>query len=421
MTNSSVKFATRSNESSRRTWMLTSLAVRMAHALSLHHERHGGNYTSPYPPFEREMRRRLWWQICILDRQASTDRGSDPIIATSSFSTQLPLHVNDEDLVPHNADEVKSREEYTDTTLSLVCHEVFDVKRRLNEVPAGELDGLQDDPDDPWAQRRHWVIACQRRIEDRYLRLCDITIPVQRYTKLIADIMVAIMWLCTYRPLQRHGKSAASVKVPYPGILHLSVEVMEKAIQVSMDPSLVQFRWISTTWVQWHALAIMIAELCVETEGPTVERAWTIVDDVFEETARHIADSDKGRLWRPIKKLMNRAQAVRKKHLEDVVAASRPLLAKGALEPGNHEVDIPDHQQSDSYVMEVEPTLMGGAIGLVQQSQQSEPSTEPVPVNWDWWTATGPSNEAAESNELDRMAWTNWETFIDDFQADGEF
>jgi hypothetical protein len=39
-------------------------------------------------------------------------------------------------------------------------------------------------------------------IEDKYLRHCNVAVPVQRYTVLVADIILATMWLFAYRPLQ---------------------------------------------------------------------------------------------------------------------------------------------------------------------------------------------------------------------------
>ena len=85
-----------------------------------------------------------------------------------------------------------------------------------------------------------------------------------------------------------------------------------------------------TTWFKWYALAIMITELGVQTVGPTVERALTLVSIAFEENARHVADSDRGRLWCPIKKMMNKAQAIRKKQLKDTAANLGSLLSGGA-------------------------------------------------------------------------------------------
>jgi hypothetical protein len=416
-----VKFAVRSNENSRRTWTLTSLAVRIAHALGLHREIYGGKYTSPYRPFEREIRRRLWWQICALDRHASADRGSDPIIITKSFSTQLPLHINDEDLIPDDPRDIQPRQEYTDVTLSLVIHEVFDIERRLNYVLAGEYDRSQERTDEPWDQRRDWVVVCQQRIKDKYLRHCNTTVPIQRYTILVADVMIATMWLWTYRPLQRRRDSPNLVTISRAWILDISVDVMEKAIQISSDSSSRPFRWIVTTWVQWHALAVMVAELCVQTEGPSVERAWNVLNAVFEETARHVADSDKGRLWRPIKKLMKKAQAVRKKCLEDAASNSVSLPIEGALRLANRLVPLSDTQVSDLEVMEIEsgPQVLGDISGLVQQLQQNLKTTEPIPASWDPRGSTEPSEQMDYDCHLNQMAWTNWESFIDDFEASG--
>lgn len=418
-----MKFATRSNENSRRTWTLASLAIRIAQALGLQREIHDNKHTSPHRPFEREMRRRLWWQICSLDRQGSADRGSDPIISGNSFSTHLPLHVNDEDLIPDNPQEVQPREEFTDTTFSLVCHEVFDIERRLNYASAGEAGYIEERTDDPWAQRRGWVIANQRRVEHKYLRHCNMNVPAQRYTVLVANIITAIMWLFAYRPLQRHPDSPTTGSVPHAGILHLAVEVMERALQLSTDTSISQFRWISSIWVQWHALAVMIAELCVETEGPAVERAWAVLDTAFAETARHVADSDKGRLWRPIKKLMNKAQGVRKKHIEDAAGTRGSFPIGGDSKLADLTIQPLNTQYPNTNVMESEaaPDLLDNTFRLVQQPPQSVPTTEPAAINWDQWLSTGPLRSTDYNNELNQMAWTNWETFIDDFQANEQY
>jgi hypothetical protein len=273
VTNECAKSALRSNETSRRTWTITSLAVRIAHALGLHRETYDVKYPSLYKPFEREMRRRLWWQICNLDRHASVDRGSDPIITPKTFNTQLPLHVNDEDLVPGDSREVQSRDEYTDFTISMVIHEVFDIERRLNYVLAGEPNSSQENTEEPWDMRRSWGLLCQQRIQDKYLRHCNTTVPIQRYTMMLADAMFAPMKLWIYRPLQKPRYASTMARIPHSWILHASLEVVEKINTVLLDPSARPFRWLITIWFSWHALAVMIAELCVQTEGPLVEQA----------------------------------------------------------------------------------------------------------------------------------------------------
>ena len=418
--NYTVKFAVRNNENSRRTWTLTSLVVRIAHALGIHRELSGGKYASPYQPFEREMRRRLWCQICSLDRQASGDRGSDPIITTKSFSTQFPLHINDEDLAPNDLRDIQPRDEYTDITLALVCHEVFDIERRLNYVLPGESDHSQGRLD-LWDQRKNAVVICQQRIKDKYLRHCNTAIPIQRYTVLVADVMIANMWLWIYRPLQRRQENPDFVAIPQPWILHFSLEVIEKAIQLPLDSSSRPFRWMVSIWVQWHALAVMIAELCVQTEGPLVERAWAVVNTMFEETAQHVADSNKGRLWRPIKKLMNKARAVRNTQ-GDIASNSASFPSAEAFRLSNQNLPPPDNTFPfwESPQIDTLPRLLDDTSGLAEQLQESVKSAEPLRANWDLWVSTGSSDQMDYNNDLNQTSWTIWESFVDDFQASGD-
>lgn len=67
----------RRNNDARVIWTLTGLVVRIAQTLGVH--RDGLHFG--LAPFEIEMRRRLWWQICILDVRSSEDHGSDPTIS----------------------------------------------------------------------------------------------------------------------------------------------------------------------------------------------------------------------------------------------------------------------------------------------------------------------------------------------------
>ena len=159
----------------------------------------------------------------------------------------------------------------------------------------------------------------------------------------------------------------------------------------------------------------------MQTEGPTVERAWKVVNYVFEETAPHVADSDKGRLWRPIKKMMNRAQEVRKKHLEEEEEAARvsSLSTERAAFSMAETVLWPNPQFSNQKTMEIgtESKLLN-ASGF---EQQPGTSSEQRSINWDQWLATGGADSMDYNDEMNQMAWTNWETFIDDFHVSADF
>ena len=55
-------------------WNTTGLAVRLAQSLGIHRD----GSALGLSPFDAEMRRRLWWGICILDTPASEDHSCSP-------------------------------------------------------------------------------------------------------------------------------------------------------------------------------------------------------------------------------------------------------------------------------------------------------------------------------------------------------
>lgn len=75
----------RRNDDARKIWTLTGLVVRIAQTLGIH--RDGSHFG--LAPFEIEMRRRLWWQVCILDARSSEDHGCDPTIVEAQFDAKM--------------------------------------------------------------------------------------------------------------------------------------------------------------------------------------------------------------------------------------------------------------------------------------------------------------------------------------------
>ena len=123
----------RRNDDARVIWTLSGLVVRMAQSLGIH--RDGSHFK--LRPFEIEMRRRLWWQICILDARASEDHGCDPTINDQLFDTKMPLNVNDEDLVPEMPELPESKIGCTEMTFGLIRFEITSTLKKIQFVPPG--------------------------------------------------------------------------------------------------------------------------------------------------------------------------------------------------------------------------------------------------------------------------------------------
>lgn len=75
---------------------LIGVAIRNAIRLKLHH--HGTALS--HSPFDAEMRRRLWWHLCVMDVCIAAEHGTEPIILEKSFNTPFPSNVNDSMLDP---------------------------------------------------------------------------------------------------------------------------------------------------------------------------------------------------------------------------------------------------------------------------------------------------------------------------------
>jgi Fungal specific transcription factor domain len=113
---------------SQSTWALVGLAIRIAQGLELHRDGDGQAFIA----FEGEIRRRLWWQIMALDMRTSEGRGSEPILAESSFNTVMPCNLNDEELKYDSQCPIDSKIGPTEMAICLLTMDALYTSRMMN-------------------------------------------------------------------------------------------------------------------------------------------------------------------------------------------------------------------------------------------------------------------------------------------------
>jgi hypothetical protein len=312
----------RRNNDARVIWTLTGLIVRIAQTIGVH--RDGSHFG--LAPFEVEMRRRLWWQVCILDTRASEDHGCDPTIIEQAFDTKMPMNINDVDITPDMKEFPPERTGCTDMSFCLIRFEVANTFRRINYIPPGPPRACNEFFSNVTLQdKEKWITECHQRLEERYLKHCDMSVPLFWVTATVARLMMSKMWLMVYHPFQRQDGGASLNAETKEKLFITSLENIEYSLLLETESRTMKWGWLFKTYMQWHALAFILSELCHRTTGDLVERAWNAVEKTRDgRWGMHISeDSRAGHLWRPLKKLYRKAKEARQRGLQEEALAKQ--------------------------------------------------------------------------------------------------
>ncbi|KAL4929467.1 putative C6 transcription factor [Aspergillus undulatus] len=304
--------AVRRDDDTKYVWSMSALILRLAQGLGLH--RDGNNFN--LKPFDAEMRRRLWWHIVLLDLRSSEDHGTDVQIHDRMFDTRLPLNVNDSDISPHMTERPTPREEFTDMTFFLIrCDICYALRRVAYTCPntSGAVGGPTPD------NCSNVVQTVNKHIEEQYLKYCDMSDPIQWISATVARLVLTKMWLVIHHPVTRADLEVQISQESRESLFITSIEVTEFARLIKEDESTKKWSWMFDAHMQWHAIAMVLSELCVRPLSPLTDRAWFAVTTVYDDWLR-TAKQRKGMLWRPLAKLMERAGALRKRQVAELVA-----------------------------------------------------------------------------------------------------
>lgn len=146
-------------------WMLTGIGVRIAQRMGLHRD----GESLGLPPFEVQMRRRLFWQLLPLDGFAGQHSGTGISLPPNSWDVKKPLNVGDDQIYPGMTQLPEVQEGATDMLYVLTRVELSEFYSRK---AVRMRDGLGPSLDLKPSSR--YIDQVERKIEAKYLRYCDI-------------------------------------------------------------------------------------------------------------------------------------------------------------------------------------------------------------------------------------------------------
>lgn len=298
----------RTKEDTRRGWTLTRSAIGIGQSLGLHRD----GTAFDLPPFEVEIRRRLWWQLFILDFRMSEKHGTEPSILEGSFDTKRPLNINDADISPEDTVFPDARIGLTEMSITLIACEVAYAAPNLLKSP--KESGMS------FAEKEERIKQYRQLLEERYIKHCTELTPIAWVVSILPRLVIAKIETLFLLPYTRSLSKNARSKEMSDKMFVTSIEVVELRRMLEAETTR-QWHWYLCTIIQWHSIAYLLSELCIRDPDDNVSRAWNVLDLVFKDWRNLQEHGAPAILQTPMKKLIARARHKRALDLEAARAA----------------------------------------------------------------------------------------------------
>lgn len=260
----------------RTMWILAGVASRIGQSMGLHRD----GTTLGLPPFDTEMRRRLWWQIAILEGRSAELSGSKRGFEFRGGDIQLPANVDDAELWPQMTEApVTATGKATEMISCCIRYEIVGVFRGSTVL---SRDGLDDwgvyNPDVLTAEKDRFIDELEKRVEEKYVRYCDPVVPTHFHTLIVARAAIYIMRMMVHHPRHRSHKERVQSKEELDTVFMLALKTIECDNICHSSPPFQRFLWHTHAYFAWHALIYLLGELRTRTEGSEIDTAWQQIE-----------------------------------------------------------------------------------------------------------------------------------------------
>ncbi|KAK7751672.1 hypothetical protein SLS62_006333 [Diatrype stigma] len=263
-------------------WILNGVIVRMGQKIGLHKD----GEELGVSPFEAEMRRRVWWQIMMLDTVYALMSGLGQSLLPRTWSTRAPHNVNDADLYPAMTT-IQSRDGPTDM---IFCLMQYEIGKMLVQVPSLELAVLHNEralkePPEPAeiAKACKYIDELDDNITNLLEKFCDLSMgPVHELAMEMRPTWVAKL-RDLVEPSTRPPERGTEQHTPRDGLFRMAVSGGEHNLNMyRVAKNTGQFVWFILTHFQVEIFIFMTGQLTTRTSGDLVERAWVVVEKTYK-------------------------------------------------------------------------------------------------------------------------------------------
>lgn len=361
--------------------MLNGLAIRAAESIGLHRD----GKTLNLSPFESEIRRRVWWHLVAREGRAAEDHGySQTSGSAMSSRVDLPLNVHDVDLHPDMKELPQPRVGWTRMAIDLTSFSIAQACGRL-------MEARLDTREQRIALRKHIFREARDKMADT-MRLCNPVVPEQRMASKVVHLLFLKIDL-VYRQREsmmsmtgKPGSGSGSHDLTTEENLIEALEVLETAQDVWEDDLLRPFRWLTSSYPQFHMMLYILWYLCVvRPQGPIMERALNIVEYHFQTSREADMSTANESKWIVLTAMKEKAASIMKSSQEKTAAGG------SGAEENTAQGEIPTQQTRRQD---------GEGPGEVRKDDMEDMGKE------------------TDFDDLQAGGLLDWSTILEDFQLD---
>lgn len=231
-------------------WILTGVAVRIAQRMGLHRD----GEALGLPPFDVQLRRRLFYQLIPLDGIASQLSGTGIAVTPESWDTKEPLNINDDQIWPGMTTAPQEQKGATDMIFCLAraCIGKF-FARSMRGTAAGDFQ--HHNAVEPL------IKEAESEVEEKYIRYCDIVNPLHFLTIGMARSAITSMRIKTRLPRVRDQTATDAERKE---LFQLAHKIIDTDAAAFAHTGLQRYQWhVKSFWAygSWDSLIYVLTSL----------------------------------------------------------------------------------------------------------------------------------------------------------------
>lgn len=282
--------AARPDMNPRALWNMAGVGIRMAQTIGLH----SNSATSKFPPFEAEMRRRLWREICVLDGHSSELSGFTPSPIILQADNKPPGTYNDSDLTPSMTEMPPEPVGATDTMFMSARNAGGTYARKSGLAGLFMSVSKQQDANPAEiAILDRTLDQMEEMYEQKFLRYCDPVIPEHQLCTILARTVVSRLRMKVHHPRRHEDPQKTLTQEERDISFRHALKVLEYDNLALTSPSLRGFQWHMRSFFQWDGFIYVLSELRNRTIDAETKRAWLNVEQAFANRPELLEDQQK--------------------------------------------------------------------------------------------------------------------------------